>query len=123
MKAIIVAALLFLFFAASPVWATDSWDRTDIMLGAVALTATVVDWGQTRYIAKHPDQFRERNSSLGEHPGTGRIDTYFAGVMVGSAVIAHILPSHYRKWFLGSLAVLEIGVTMHNRNIGIKVSF
>lgn len=107
---------------ARPALAQD-WDKTDLTLGAVALTATVIDWGQTRYIAKHPQLFHEKNPILGLHPSVGRVNTYFTGAIVGGAVVAHLLPGQYRKWFLGGVAVLEIGVTAHNRHIGIGVSF
>ena len=107
---------------ARPALAQD-WDKTDLTLGAVALTATVIDWGQTRTIAKNPHLYHEINPILGRHPSVGRVDAYFAGVIVGGAVVAHLLPGQYRKWFLGGVAVLEIAVTAHNKNIGIGISF
>lgn len=117
--------LLFLaFFCASfTTHAQDPWDTTDKVLASVALTATVIDWGQTRYIAKNPQQFHENNPILGEHPSVGKVNTYFVGAIVAGAVVAHYLPSEYRKYFLGGVSVLEIGVAAHNKHIGIKVSF
>lgn len=103
--------------------AADPWDSTDKALAAVALTATVVDWGQTRTIAKNPDTWFEKNPLLGEHPTLGEVNRHFALGILAGAAIAHYLPSAGRKTFLTVLSVIEIGVTANNHRIGIRVGF
>lgn len=91
-------------------------------LAASAATFTVIDWAQTRYITQHP-QFYETNPILGKHPSIGRVNTYFAGALIGGTLLTLALPERDRKWFLGGVTALEVGVTAHNANIGIRVDF
>jgi hypothetical protein len=115
--------------AAEPLTPTDQWDQTDKVLATVTLTATLLDWGQTRYIAKHPqpdpnrDPYHEKNPILGKHPSTAKVDRYFVGAIAIGGLIAHHLPSRQRKYFLGGVAVVEICVAARNRSIGIGFSF
>ena len=115
-------------FLALCLWAStaqggEAWDTTDKALGAAALTLWAVDWGQTRYIAKNPDRFYEYNQLLGEHPSVARVNNYFIGVGIAGYLLADYLSSDNRKLFLGTFAVIELGVTSHNRYLGIKVAF
>lgn len=91
-------------------------------LAASAATFTVIDWAQTRYITQHP-QFYETNPILGKRPSIGRVNTYFAGALIGGTLLTLALPERDRKWFLGGVTALEVGVTAHNANIGIRVDF
>jgi hypothetical protein len=63
---------VFLILIASPVQAeyrfAQDWTKTDTVLEAVYAGLTIVDWGQTRDIAKHPQQYSEMNPLLGKHP-------------------------------------------------------
>jgi len=115
--------------------AAEPWDRGDAALGAAALTATLIDWGQTRYIAKNPcphagggtdctDPYREGGFArhfIGEHPTVGKVDRYFAIATVAGGLAAHFMPSACRKWFLGGIAVLELTVVNGNKRIGLKL--
>jgi len=101
----------------------QSWDTTDKALAGVALTALAVDWGQTRYIAQHPEKYKELNGFLGNHPSVKRVDTYFPVVIIGGYFLADYLSSENRKLLLGIVAVVEIGVTARNRHIGVKIAF
>lgn len=115
-------AAVALICAALPAHAADPgqpWDAWDKSLGAVALTAEILDWQQTRYIAKHPDLHREKNPALGLHPSVGRVNNYFFGSVMLGVGVAHILPSAYRKAFLASGAILEINMLARNVAIGI----
>ena len=119
MRRLLAALLLAPTLAA----AGEPWDGTDQALGAVTLTATVIDWGQTRSIAKHPEQWRETNRVLGEHPSAGRVDAYFIGVIAATALLADWLVPRNRKLFLGAVAAVEFAVTARNRSLGIKIAF
>lgn len=104
-------------------YAADDWSTTDKTVGSVALAATLADWSQTRYIARHPDLYRELNPTLPEHPSTGDVDAHFAVGIVLGAAIANWLPEDYRRYFLGGVAAIEIGVVAHNHSIGVKMRF
>lgn len=103
--------------------AADKWTTTDKALEAVFVTATVIDWGQTLYIADHPNQFDELNPILGKYPSRARVNIYFPVVLVAHAVISNYLPKPYRTiWQSFSIAV-EVPVIGNNYALGIKLGF
>lgn len=105
--------------------ARDPWDATDTALGAVALGALALDWGQTRYIATHPERFHEHAAArvIGEHPSLGRVNSYFLVRMLGTVAIAEALPSPWRTAFLGGTVAIELRAVRRNASLGIKVEF
>ena len=103
--------------------ASQPWDRTDKVLGATALAASVSDWGQTRWIAEHPEGFHEMNPMLGTHPSVSEVNQHFALSIAAGGLIANALPAHERKLFLGGVTVIELGFSAHNHAIGIGWSY
>jgi hypothetical protein len=101
----------------------DPWDKTDVGLAIAASVVTVIDWGQSRYIAKHPGDWTEPNATIGHHPSVGRVNNYFGIVLVGGGALAHILPSPYRKMLLGGELLIEVNVTATNKSLGIGIAF
>ena len=120
---LLVYVALILWLVPLPAGAADPWDKTDKVLGGTALAASVMDWSQTRYIARHPEQYRELDHMLPSHPSVSQVDAHFAGSILIGAAIANWLPSDYRKWFLGGVTVIELGVVAHNHSIGLKMRF
>jgi hypothetical protein len=122
---LILPAALFVLGLANIAQAHDfrDWDNHDKVLLGTALGATMLDWAQTRYIARHPERYREINPVLGSHPAVSKVDKYFALSIVGITGIALELPSRYRKWWLGGVTVIEVGFVLHNDWIGIKADF
>ncbi len=84
----------------------------------------VVDWGQTRYIAKHPE-YREVwvGRALGEHPSLAKVNSWFAGGVLLQGVTSYWLPRPYREGFQYVSIGFELNAVLHNRSIGIGVSF
>ena len=119
--ALLVAGCCIGLFAAS--CRADEWDTTDKVIAGIAFTMMAVDWGQTRYIAKHPGLHFERNPLLGEHPPTSRVDAFFIGTAISAYLIADALPTRYRKLFLGGVAVVHIVCVTNNYGLGIRVDF
>jgi hypothetical protein len=115
--------ILCLFLALIGTANAEPWDTTDKVLGITSTTLLIVDWGQTRYIAKHPELYQENNVILGKHPSVGRVNAYFGTVIVGNLLLADWLSTRNRKLWLGTVTAVELVVTAHNRNIGIKLSF
>src|SRR3990167_6853664 len=99
---------LILILCFLPLSAQADWDRVDKLLGATAVASLVVDWGQTRYIAKHPENYEERNLILGKHPSVGRVNVYFTGAILGTLLFANWLKPVNRKMFLGTLTAVEL---------------
>jgi len=103
--------------------AREPWEFTDYALTSAALASLVVDWGQTRHIAKNPSRFDEKNRILGTTPSVGKVDAYFLGAMLGTVAVAHLLPQDMRRLFLAGTLSMELSVIDQNRSIGIKVDF
>lgn len=99
------------------------WSAIDKALLAGAVTMLGADWAQTRYIAAHPDQFREKNPLLGSHPSTGKVNAYFLTAIAGTVGLALVLPATERKWFLGGVTVLETVMVIRNNSIGVGMKF
>ena len=124
LKALILALLIVLVgIVSNKSHAGDSWDKTDKVLATGAVGLLIVDWGQTRYIAKNPEKHSEMNPILGDHPSVGRVDAYFALATLGTIALAEILPRDYRKLFLSGVIGLELGVVARNHHLGIRVAF
>lgn len=119
MKRIIATAVLAL--AATAVQAHD-WTPQEKRWAAAAAAATLVDWAQTRYIAKHPDKYREMNPLLPRHPSLGDVNRHFVRGLIVTGVLAHALPKH-RLTILRTTAIFEIAVTTRNAYIGIGLEF
>ena len=138
--------LVLLSFLSFSVYA-DEWKASDkAMLGAAA-ALLVVDWGQTRDLTNPQQcvrwveqvnqnfsigarqetyecrQKKEYNPILGEYPSRQDVDRYFAAAILGTAAIAYLLPSEYRKYFLGGVIVLEVATVLHNHSVGLRVNF
>ena len=119
MKRLALAALLAVAINAQ---AADEWTTADKSLAAGVITAYALDWAQTRDISNHHD-LRETNPLLGEHPGYAKINNYFVATGLVTLGIAHILPSKYRKIFLTSVVVVEVGFIANNAHLGLKMRF
>lgn len=118
----IIIALIVLILA-TPVYATDKWDKTDYTLLTVMVVMDVLDWRQTRYTANNPDRFHEHNLVLGSHPSQDKVDAYFAAAVTSQFVIAHYLPSKYRKYWLGLWIGISGTAVIHNDSVGIKMQW
>ncbi|MEK7593512.1 MAG: hypothetical protein AAB464_02245 [Patescibacteria group bacterium] len=122
--------LFFFFLIISPSlalaedeWWGKDWTNKDTAREVVYSALHIADWGQTRYIAKNPQKFYERNPLLGKHPSVGKVDTYFFGGLVAHAAISYILPPKYR-WVWQYVGIgMEGGAVAHNASIGIKFEF
>ncbi len=114
--------ILFLMMLALPVRA-DDWTTTDKVLFATSSALLVADWAQTRYTVKNPEQFHDHNRLLGEYPSMGKVNAYFASVLVLNYFVTDALPPKWRTAYQAGLITLELVVVGHNKNIGIGMSF
>lgn len=107
-------------------WITSvqaQWTQEQKVLGAVSAGLMLIDYGQTRFIAKNTWTQHESNPMLGRYPSMGRVNRHFLAASLASYLVADFLPSEQRTWFLGGLAVVQLGVVAHNYSIGINTSF
>jgi hypothetical protein len=111
------------------------WQKPDTAYQIVYTTFHVVDWLQSRYISKHPEEFYEKNRILGKQPSIGKVNSYFAVTLAGHLAISYflpyvldpILPEKYarasrRVWQIIWIGV-ELDVTGKNFAAGVKIDF
>jgi len=91
----------------------------------LAMNAVIVmDWGQTRYGAMHPQQYEEvENPFLGKHPSVGRVNAWFLGSLAVNNGIMVVLPKKYRPYYAGAVTAYETRLVIRNNSIGVKVDF
>ena len=107
MKTILAVLILLLSSVANATELDWKWTKADTAIQATWTVLHIVDWSQTRQIAKEPRRFYEGNPILGRHPSVGRVDTYMALSAVANLGVAYALPKPYRRYF----QVLSIGIT------------
>jgi len=87
------------------------------------LALQFIDYGQTRTIAKHPENYYEMNEILGAHPSVGKVNTYFAVTTLLQMAIARALPYEYRSTFQYITIGVEVGAVANNMMVGIHHDF
>lgn len=120
MKTLILAALLF-----SSAAVADDWRTSDTYREITFQALNLIDWGQTRYVAQHPGQFREVESAwlIGDHPSVETVDTFMLTSAVLHHLIAYYLPADWRSAFQYIAIGDKLNATVGNASIGVKVSF
>jgi hypothetical protein len=121
MKILFVVFILF-FATTSKAQFLHDWSTLDKSLLVASTAANVVDWGQTRTIAYNPDQWRERNPQLGDHPSVGSVNTYFISRLILVPILAHYLPE-YRTAILSIWLAIGVGYSGHNHSIGLRMTW
>lgn len=121
LQIIIIAIALILLPATCTL--ADEWTNADTQWEIAYQVVHAVDWGQTRYIAEHPDEFHEMNPILGEHPSVGSVDAYFITTGVVHYLIARKLPSKYRRAWQVVFTIDHAQAVANNYQLGIKVKF
>lgn len=122
MKAL-VSVIVCLMLAGCATHFGQGWSKADTAREIIWEGLHVVDWGQTRYIAKHPDKFYEINPLIGKHPSTSKVDIYMAGTTLLHPVVSGYLKPEYRKWFQYITIGISGGCVINNASIGVKVGW
>jgi hypothetical protein len=89
-----------------------------------------IDIAQTVYIAKHPDQFYEKEIdwAVGRHPAEARVLQYMVGDAALHVALTFVLvKADAPRWVTRSWELLTIGASANNvrgnYNVGIKARF
>jgi len=103
----------------------DEWRESDTYREATYQVLNVIDWGQTRYIAEHPEQFREKGAAffIGKHPSIGTVNNYMIGSAILHLIASNYLPHKWREAFQYVTIGDKLNATVSNFSVGIKVSF
>lgn len=115
-----ILRVAILLLIASNALAGERWDTADKILLGTTMATAAVDYGQTMHIARNPQDHFEYNPILGEHPSPGAVRNAFLIGAVVKIIVAELLPSTYRKIWLGGLTVASGAVVVMNRQHGIS---
>ncbi len=96
-----------------------------ILLTALALFTTAIDWAQTIVIAQNPQTWSENNPLLGRHPSERRVHVYFACCCViifagAIGLLEHAGPG-WASLAMLAVALFEAYWVRHNWRNGIQV--
>lgn len=101
----------------------DEWTKEDTYLEITYLAIHIADWGNTLYIADHPEDYHEINPILGRHPSRSRVNNYFMITGLLHPAISYALPQPYRQYWQYATVGIEAGVVGWNLSIGIGFGF
>lgn len=112
------------------------WTKTEITQEVIWQALHLIDWGQTRYIAKHPDEYDEVESErwIGRNPSASRVDKFMIVTGLLHWGISWLIPNkigfdvwgydfNWRTIFQAVTIVKTAGTVYHNNSIGIRVEF
>jgi hypothetical protein len=125
MKRTIITLCLVLALA-TPAHAGEwfTWDEANTNLHVPLTLLTVVDLGQTLWIADNPQTHKEKYSYLlPEHPGEKDVWRAFALAYAVDTFITYALPSKYSHAYQGGVIALRLYMVENNYSIGIGVKF
>jgi hypothetical protein len=124
-KIIIVVSIVSLISLSKDGYANNlvlaGWETKDTTLELSYYGLHIMDWAQTRYIALHPEEYKETNIILGEDPSIEKIDIYFASTLILHTIISYLLPDNFRLYWQISTISLEGGCIIHN--LEMKIPF
>ena len=99
------------------------WTPVQKELWSAYTAVWLVDFGQTRHIAKHPDNHYEEGlfGLYGRHPTTREVDRYFISMYALNLYIANKLSSSGRTLFIGYWVAEHGQCVVSNYSVGIRV--
>ena len=120
-----MSKLIFVFLLFSSSCFADPWTREDSYREATYLTFHVIDWAQTRGVAKNewPDGRYEANKFLGKHPTVFEVDRYMAITALAHVGVAKLLNNEWRSAFQYLTIGFEGGVVLRNFKAGVHIRF
>lgn len=105
----------------------DEWETKDTALAVTAGVATAADWGQTLNMVRRQESGdysrMEMNPLLGPTPTRGAVNRHFLRSVIVTGVLTCTLPVKYRRVLLGGVATIEAAVVIHNRGLGLSISY
>ena len=122
---LLITCSLFLF-------GFDSLNKEEITLGIIQSGVAVIDYQQTKVIARNPDKYWETNPILGKHPSESKVTQVFLLSGIGYVLVTYMLPReievfsiklhprmYWQLLFLGA----ESQAVFHNMRTGIRIKF
>ena len=115
--------VLLLFMSLNSYAEYKDWSDTDQKLFIASQAAISTDWLTTRYGARHRNDTQETNPFLGPHPGVGKVNLYFTGLLISNYFITDYVDPNYRGFYLVVRTTTHGVATINNIHLGWKMSF
>jgi len=112
--------LICLFFLLT---SCATWTTGDTVRESSWVVINTIDWGQTLEMAKNPNEFKEHNPILGNHPSQGRVNVYMASSTLAHIGVSSLLPQNIRPWWQYITIGFSGACVINNLRAGIGVSF
>lgn len=90
---------------------------------AAALALHTLDWSQTQWVGQHCDRYHETNPLMGRCPSRAHITKYFIGTAALMTAAHTLLPDKYAKWSTRIWIAVEVGATVNNAAIGVRLDY
>ena len=119
-KIIILIVTMVIILYSSFAFSREKWDKTDKILLGTCLVTSMVDYGNTMHIARNPQDHFEYNPLLGTHPSPDKVRGAFLIGLISKIIIAELLPSKYRKIWLGGWTIASGTMVVINHEHGIS---
>jgi len=112
----------------------DTWTYIDTLAIITSLVPLMIDYGQTRYLSKHWDQYPagEENPYLGMYPTTKQVNVYFTVLTIANLGGYYIIHNsnmrphikQFSKVFLTASVFMVHGKAVaQNHSVGVKVNY
>jgi hypothetical protein len=122
-KLVLIFLLILIPYPVQAYQFCENWTKTDTSFESIYVGLTIIDWGQTRDIAKHPQQYSEMNPFLGKHPSLDKVDTIIPLGIVAHGLVSMALPPKYRRYWQVLFIGGEIAAVWNNYNVGLRIDF
>lgn len=117
-------SLLFILFFTMDSFPQDPWTLQDTILQGAFTAVTVIDWLQTRQVAKNPSRYEENNKFLGKHPTMREVNSYFVFYIISHAGVSYFLPKPYRAIWQSFYIGMEFDAVQSNYGyVGFGIKF
>jgi hypothetical protein len=116
----VIAAMAFVQCAKA-----DEFNDTEIIKESIWQVVNVIDWGQTRDIARtcgNSDRV-EYNPALSTCPTEAHVNRYFIVSALAHVGISRWLGRENRGYWQNVTLYVSGGIVLHNYSIGLKVDF
>ncbi|OEU63371.1 MAG: hypothetical protein BA867_08695 [Desulfobacterales bacterium S5133MH16] len=116
--------LLFfvIIFGLAEICYADAWTKRDTAYQATFMALQVMDWLQTKEIARNPRHI-ELNPILGKYPSQTKVDLYFLSTTLLHTGVAYVLPQKYRRYWQYFFIGTQVGCVVRNYRLGVRLHF
>ena len=100
----------------------SDWSIADKQRQVAYTVLHIMDWAQTRNIARHSDWY-EVNPIMGKRPSQATVNQYFATTLLLHYIVVDRLPPSLRRKFQVGTITIQAYTVGRNHSLGIQMRF